>query len=198
MRGPLTARGGGGEEMLAKAPRSLGSWHSELDCPMMTSFDYAYRQLTCVDVPLLRELLGVFAEAFDEVDTYKCHVPSDDYLTRLLSKQHFIAVVALKGEEVVGGVASYELDKFEQDRREIYIYDLAVAQGHRRRGVATGMIGELRRIASERNVYVMFVQADPWDGPAIALYESLGTKETAHHFDIEVCATAPQHRGTGR
>jgi aminoglycoside 3-N-acetyltransferase I len=78
------------------------------------------------------------------------------------------------------------LDKFEQDRREIYIYDLAVIERHRRRGVATGLIGKLRKIASEENVYVIFVQADTEDGPAIALYESLGTKETAYHFDIDV------------
>jgi aminoglycoside 3-N-acetyltransferase I len=164
---------------------------------MATSFDYAYRQLTCADVPLFKDLLRVFGEAFDEVDTYQHSVPCDDYLTRLLSKQHFIAVVAMKGEEVVGGLAAYELDKFEQDRREIYIYDLAVAQSHRRRGVATGMIGELKRIASKRDVYVIFVQADLWDGPAIALYESLGTKETAHHFDIDVHAAILQPGGSG-
>jgi aminoglycoside 3-N-acetyltransferase I len=165
---------------------------------MVTSFDYAYRQLTCADVRLFKDLLRVFGEAFDEVDTYQRSVPSNDYLTRLLSKPHFIAVVAMKGEEVVGGLAAYELDKFEQDRREIYIYDLAVAQSHWRRGVATGMIGELKRIASKRNVYVIFVQADLGDGPAVALYESLGTKETALHFDIEVHAAIPQRRGTGR
>jgi aminoglycoside 3-N-acetyltransferase I len=165
---------------------------------MVTSVDYAYRQLTCADVPLFKDLLRVFGEAFDEIDTYQRSVPSDDYLTRLLSKQHFIAVVAMKGEEIVGGLAAYELDKFEQNRREIYIYDLAVAQSHRRRGVATRMIGELKRIASKRNVYVIFVQADPCDSPAIALYESLGRKETAHHFDIDVDAAIPQRRGTGR
>jgi aminoglycoside 3-N-acetyltransferase I len=165
---------------------------------MVTSPGYTYRQLTSADVPLLKDLLRVFGEAFDEVDTYQRSVPSDDYLTWLLSKQHFIAVVAMKGEEVVGGLAAYELDKFEQDRREIYIYDLAVAHSHRRRRVATGMIGELKRIASERNVYVIFVQADLLDGPAIALYESLGTKETAHHFDIDVRAAITQRRGTDR
>src|SRR5215467_3402274 len=131
---------------------------------MVTSFGYAYQQLTCADVSLLKDLLRVFGEAFDEVDTYQRSVPSDDYLTRLLSKQHFIAVVAMKGQEVVGGLAAYELDKFEQDRREFYIYDLAVTQNHRRRGVATGMIGELKRIASMRDVYIIFVQADLWDG----------------------------------
>jgi aminoglycoside 3-N-acetyltransferase I len=53
------------------------------------------------------------------------------------------------------------------------------------------LIGELRKIASDRNVYVIFVQADTEDGPAIALYEGLGTKQTAYHFDIEVPTHAP-------
>ena len=153
---------------------------------------YAYRQLTSADVALVKDLLRVFGEAFGDTDAYQHLQPSDEYLTRLLNKEHFIAVVAMKGEDVVGGLAAYQLDKFEQDRREIYIYDLAVLEAHRRKGVATGMIGELRKIAAERKVYVIFVQADPGDGPAIALYESLGTKETAHHFDIEVGAGRDQ------
>ncbi len=155
---------------------------------MVQSSPYAYRRLTCVDVSLLKRLLQVFGDAFGEVNTYQDSVPSDDYLTQLLSKQHFIAVVAMSGEDVIGGLAAYELDKFEQDRREIYIYDLAVVESHRRRGVATGIIGELMRIASQRNVYIVFVQADPEDGPAIALYESFGSKRTAYQFNIEVPA----------
>ncbi|MBV8510625.1 MAG: AAC(3)-I family aminoglycoside N-acetyltransferase [Xanthobacteraceae bacterium] len=155
---------------------------------MVNTFSYSYRQLTSADISLLKDLLRVFGEAFGEVETYQGSVPSDDYLMRLLSKQHFIAVAAMNGEAVVGGLAAYELDKFEQDRREIYIYDLAVVESHRRRGVATGIIGELTRIATTRNVYVMFVQADLEDAPAIALYESLGTKEAAVHFDITVPA----------
>jgi aminoglycoside 3-N-acetyltransferase I len=147
---------------------------------------YIYRQLTSADVTRLKDLLRVFGEAFEDADAYQRSVPGDEYLTRLLAKTHFIAVVAMKGDEVVGGLAAYVLDKFEQDRREIYIYDLAVLESHRRKGVATGVINELRNIAVERDVYVIFVQADLADGPAIALYESLGTRETAHHFDIEV------------
>src|SRR5215470_12236543 len=144
---------------------------------MSSAVRYSYRRLTRADVSLLKDLLGVFGEAFDEISTYQHSIPGDDYLTRLLTNQHFIAVVAMNGKEVVDGLAAYELDKFEQDRREIYIYDLAVVESHRRRGVATGLIGELRRIASKLNVYVIFVQANPEDAAAIALYESLGTKE---------------------
>jgi aminoglycoside 3-N-acetyltransferase I len=153
---------------------------------MSTSHRYTCRQLSPTDVPLLKDLLGVFGEAFGDILTYQHNIPSDGYLSGLLAKPHFIAVAALDGETVVGGLAAYQLDKFEQDRREIYIYDLAVLESHRRRGIATGTINMLREIAAARDVYVIFVQADLGDAPAIALYDSLGTKETALHFDIEV------------
>lgn len=152
----------------------------------MKQAGYTYRHLTSADVPLLKSLLAVFGEAFNQVETYEQATPSDEYLAALLGKPHFIAIAALSGEHVVGGLAAYVLEKFEQERSEIYIYDLAVLEEHRRRGVATGVIGELKRIAAALGAYVIFVQADLEDGPAIALYESLGTKETAHHFDIEV------------
>ncbi len=88
--------------------------------------------------------------------------------------------------QVVGGLAAYELRKFERERSEIYIYDLAVAQEHRRRGVATGAINELKRMARQRGAYVIFVQADRGDDPAISLYEGLGTREDVHHFDLRL------------
>jgi aminoglycoside 3-N-acetyltransferase I len=87
---------------------------------------------------------------------------------------------------VVGGLAAYVLEKFERERSEVYIYDLAVAVPHRRRGVATQLIISLERIAKQKGAYVMFVQADSGDEPAIRLYESLGTREDVHHFDIKV------------
>lgn len=153
---------------------------------MPISDRYTYRHLSPADVPLLKGLLRVFGEAFDDIGTYQHKPPGEAYLSGLLAKPHFIAVAALDGDTVVGGLAAYQLDKFEQDRREIYIYDLAVLEAHRRRGVATGTIDALREIAAERDVYVIFVQADLEDAPAIALYRSLGTQETAHHFDIAV------------
>ena len=41
-------------------------------------------------------------------------------------------------------------------------------------------------MAARRRAYVIFVQADPGDMPAIRLYESLGVREDVHHFDIPV------------
>jgi aminoglycoside 3-N-acetyltransferase I len=148
--------------------------------------DYTFEQLTASGVDLLKDLLRVFGEAFEDVETYQGAVPSDDYLRSLLAMPHFIVVVARSDGKVVGGLAAYELQKFERDRREIYIYDLAVANEHRRKGVATGLIAELTRVAAERGAYVIYVQADRDDAPAIALYQGLGTREDVHHFDFMV------------
>jgi aminoglycoside 3-N-acetyltransferase I len=131
-------------------------------------------------------MLTMFGEAFEDVPTYSGSRPGKAYLDELLGGEHFISLVATKDEVVVGGIAAYELRKFEQQRSEIYIYDLAVAEAHRRQGIATALIQELRKIAALRGAYIIYVQADHSDNPAIALYTKLGTREDVLHFDIGV------------
>jgi aminoglycoside 3-N-acetyltransferase I len=147
---------------------------------------FCIHQLAPDDVALMEALLSTFGEAFDEVETYGKNRPGASYLQHLLGSDYFITLAALKGSEVVGGIAAYELKKFEQERSEIYIYDLAVAAAHRREGIATALIQELKNIATARGVYVIFVQADIGDDPAIALYTKLGARENVLHFDIAV------------
>lgn len=121
------------------------------------------------DLDQMRAMLGVFGEAVADVDTYCAAQPSQAYLQELLASDSFIAIAALDDGAVVGGLAAYELRKFERERSEIYLYDLAVADSHRRRGIATALIEELKRIASARGAWVVFVQADLGDDHAIEL-----------------------------
>ena len=146
---------------------------------------FAVRALGATDVPRMRMTLDLFAEAFDERETYSNNQPGDAYLSALLGNDDFIVLAALEGDAVIGGLAGYVLPKFEQRRSEFYIYDLAVAEAHRRRGVATAMIRTLQNIAAVRGIYVIFVQADRGDDAAIALYSKLGVREDVLHFDIE-------------
>ena len=46
------------------------------------------------------------------------------------------------------------------------------------------MIEELKRAAQAMGAYVIYVQADHGDEPAIALYTKLGVREDVLHFDI--------------
>lgn len=146
--------------------------------------DPIIRLLGPADIDSLRGMLRMFGDAFEDVSTYCRQQPDDEYLQRLLANPDFIAIAAFSDSEVVGGLAGYVLPKFEQARSEFYIYDLAVAGAHRRKGLATAMIGLLQEEATRRGVYVIFVQADYGDDPAVALYTKLGIREDVMHFDI--------------
>src|SRR3954449_5722564 len=84
------------------------------------------RRLRRADLSMMRQLNAVFGEAFDDPDAYAAAPPENSYLEALLGKEHVVALVALTGTEGLGGLVAYEREKFEQARREIYIYDLAV------------------------------------------------------------------------
>jgi aminoglycoside 3-N-acetyltransferase I len=142
------------------------------------------RLLGTGDVQTLRRMLHLFGRVFTDPGTYAANQPDDAYLGQLLDSDTFVAIGALRGEDVVGGLAAYVLPKFEQARTEVYIYDLAVDEPYRRKGIATAMIEQLKHVAAARGAYVIFVQADYGDETAIQLYTKLGRREDVIHFDI--------------
>ena len=146
--------------------------------------NFKIQQLGVGDNDLLRELSHCFGEEFDDADTYQSNQPNDEYLVDVLASTNFIALVALSEQKVIGGLVAYELKKFEQARSEIYIYDLAVLEAARRQGIATALIEQLKPVAVKKNAWVIYVQADHGDEPAIELYKKLGKEENVLHFDI--------------
>ncbi|MBX3582905.1 MAG: AAC(3)-I family aminoglycoside N-acetyltransferase [Rhizobiaceae bacterium] len=147
---------------------------------------FRIRRLGPGDGVLFQQMNTVFGDAFDDPETYTTDRPDESYVADFLAQDHIHALVAIEGQEVIGGLVGYELRKFERVRSEIYIYDLAVQAQHRRRGVATALIKHLRELATERGIWIIYVQADYGDDPAIALYTKLGTREDVMHFDIPV------------
>ena len=136
------------------------------------------------DTALFTEWLTLFGDVFEEPDTYTGAMPSAGYRDRLLADPNFIALAAVDSGEIIGALAAYVLVKFEQERSEIYIYDLAVDEAHRRKGIATALINETRAIAHDVGAWAVYVQADYVDPPAVALYTKLGVREEVLHFDM--------------
>jgi aminoglycoside 3-N-acetyltransferase I len=136
------------------------------------------------DAARMEAVNALFAEVFDDPASYALARPDGDYLQTVLSKDHVVVLAAEAEGRPIGALVAYELEKLEQARSEFYIYDLAVLDQFRRRGVATGLIAELQKIAHARGAWMIFVQADYGDDPAIALYEKLGAREEVLHFDI--------------
>jgi len=155
------------------------------------SLDFILRRLEPGEAGQVTALNQLFSEAFGDDfghGAYTAAEPSDRYLESLLAKPHVIPLVAIADNKIVGGLVAYVLDKFEQERSEVYIYDLGVAEAYRRRGIAPSLILELRKIAKTMGAWVIFVQADKdeADLPARELYESLGEREDVFHYDIAV------------
>ena len=136
------------------------------------------------DITQMRGINALFADVFEDPEHYASTPPADEWLRAQLANPTVIALAALDGEAVVGALTGYVLAKLEQERSEIYIYDLAVAISHQRRGIATALIGHLQDMARQIGAWVIYVQADHGDDPAIALYTKLGTREDVMHFDI--------------
>ena len=136
------------------------------------------------EVAAMQAANRLFSEVFGD-EGYQGSPPGEAHLRKLLSDDRFIALAAWIDGEMVGALAGYELVKFEAERSEIYIYDLAVREPWRRKGVATSLIEALNPIAREKGAWVIYVQADPPDAPAVALYDKLGVREEVFHFDID-------------
>lgn len=105
-------------------------------------------------------------------------------MTQLLLSGHFIALLASIDGEYVDALTAYVQMKYEQERTEIHILELAVRDEARRKGAATKLITAIGEIAKTINCWNIFVQTDFGDGAAISLYERFGNRADIIHFDI--------------
>jgi aminoglycoside 3-N-acetyltransferase I len=151
---------------------------------MTTSF--TIQRLRPEHAALVPGLLDMFGDAFEDPSSYTAKRPDAAYLNKLLDKDDVFVIAAVLEGKIVGGLVAYELQKIEQQRSEIYIYDLAVDAAHRKQGIATALIEALQPLARACGAWAIYVQADYSDEPAIALYTKLGIKEEVMHFDIAV------------
>ena len=77
-------------------------------------------------------------------------------------------LVALEGETVAGYVGSQSV------LGEADIMNVAVAPEHRRKGIASALLNALQEALAAREVHSLTLEVRDSNGPAIALYESLG------------------------
>jgi ribosomal protein S18 acetylase RimI-like enzyme len=94
----------------------------------------------------------------------------------LLADPRTLMLVAFDAERPVGFVLAHELPRRHGDRSGLFVYEVDVAETHRRRGIAAALLARLAALARERGIRSGFVLTDQDNGPANALYESAGGK----------------------
>lgn len=135
----------------------------------MTHLDI--RKLGPEDLDRAQQMLQLFQEAFEKEDAAP---PSHKYLQSLLARQDFHAIVALHDQKVVGGLTAYELEMLPREARELFIYDIAVAQSHRRQGIGRALIEAARELCVQSGLSAMYVAACADEAHAVRFYEATG------------------------
>lgn len=148
--------------------------------------DLSIRRLTQGDITQMKALNDLFGRVFEQPDIYSENPPNRAWLFDLLSDPNFVCLVAeAKNGQIAGGVCAYILKKFEQQRSELFVYDLGVDEAWRRQGVATALIQHLKPVAQAVGAWVIVITADDGDTPATSLYRKLGVEERTLHYDIQ-------------
>jgi ribosomal protein S18 acetylase RimI-like enzyme len=87
-------------------------------------------------------------------------------------------LVALEGERAVGFVSGVEVTHPDKGT-EMFLYELAVDEGARNRGIGRALVSELAELARGRGCYDMWVLTDDGNPAALRAYEAAGgTRES--------------------
>jgi ribosomal protein S18 acetylase RimI-like enzyme len=107
------------------------------------------------------------ARLFDE--------PPDPTAVRAyLEDRRNVFLLACENELPVGFLRGTELRQLHSHRRQMFLYEIAVDEHHRRRGIGAGLVRELLRYCREREFEEVFVFTDPANAAAVGLYRSTG------------------------
>jgi aminoglycoside 3-N-acetyltransferase I len=132
--------------------------------------DITARRLNANDEMVAQHLFSLMTNVFGEQQL----LLRDAYLERLLASEQFWVIAAFSGGELLGGLTAHSLAMTRAESAEVFIYDIAVHEKHRRKGVGKMLVATLRKHCREQSVDAVFVPADDEDPHALDFYKAIG------------------------
>ena len=120
--------------------------------------------------------------------------PAPEYLVRFLASRDNVLIVATMDGVPVGFLLAYLLDRADRDQQMMFLYEIGVAESHRRRGVGTQMISELKTICWAQNVMKMWVPTGRSNVAATRLYASTGASPLPSGDEVTYAYTRESFR----
>jgi ribosomal protein S18 acetylase RimI-like enzyme len=102
--------------------------------------------------------------------------PDGEATARFLDTPGHHLLLAYDGETPVGFATGVEMTHPDKGT-ELFLYELGVADAARGRGVGTGLVDAMRRLAAERGCYGMWTLTEPENDAARATYRTAGASE---------------------
>jgi [ribosomal protein S18]-alanine N-acetyltransferase len=96
-----------------------------------------------------------------------------DATRQFLGERGHHLLVAYVGDTPAGFVTGAELTHPDKGT-EMFLYELGVAEAHRRRGIGKALVAALVRLAQEAGCYGMWVLTDQDNRAALATYQAAG------------------------
>ncbi len=100
----------------------------------------------------------------------------ESYLRRFLARPDNILIVTEDGGAPAGFLLAYALDRVDRNRNMVCLYEIGVAEPHRRRGVGRALIEELKAHCRREGVTKTWVVTSRANTAAVRLYESTGAR----------------------
>lgn len=143
--------------------------------------DIEIKKLNNNNIEEFISLIKIFEEVF-EMKNFT--IPDLKHIENILNKPGFIVFVAVKENQIIGGITIYTLDQYYSDKPLAYIYDLAVLTKYQRQGAGKKLIKATTDYCFEHGYEEVFVQADKIDEYAIEFYRktSITNEEDVMHF----------------
>jgi ribosomal protein S18 acetylase RimI-like enzyme len=99
--------------------------------------------------------------------------PRSDAVNRFLTDPNHHLLIAYSGDVPAGFVSGVEVTHPDKGT-EMFLYELAVDEAHRRQGIGTALVEAIRDLARERGCYGMWVLTDDDNAAAGATYRKAG------------------------
>ena len=99
--------------------------------------------------------------------------PRSDAVKRFLADPNHHLLIAYSDDVPAGFVSGVEVTHPDKGT-EMFLYELAVGETHRRHGTGTALVEALRDLARERGCYGMWVLTDDDNAAAGATYRKAG------------------------
>jgi len=119
--------------------------------------------------------------ALDAMVTIKCvedgkpaELVTVTAMTTFLDNPYNHLLVAIEGQETVGYIIAYELQRPDREQSMMHLYDITVLKEHRQTGIGTALIKQLKSMCSTKPMMKMFVGTNRTNEPAVGLYQKTG------------------------
>ena len=117
------------------------------------------------------------------------NLASQSHLSQALSNPSYYFIVCLIDSTPAGYLSAFRFPNIDQDNFQVYLFEIEVGEPYRRKGIASGMIEELKRQCQADNVSLIWVGTDLANTAAQRTFDKAGAEriqETYIEYNINL------------